>query len=206
MRAVSSSAKCRPVPGAPHSRITLRAAGRLGAQHKGPAHGPHHAVHKGVLPQGRSFSPRPQGPQSCPDALRFVSAVPLASRPSLSISRSIYRAVFQRRWASASCFFSWAFSFQQRRAVSAAPEGPRSGPAGPRSSPLCPAAQLRNQISRARARPRRRRIRDSQLSGYAIVRPSLQFSSQSVPRPVLQGFCLLQNPRRLFTLQVCESV
>ena len=44
-----------------------------------------------------------------------------------------------------------------------------------------------------------------ELGLYAIVRPSLQFSSSIVyPGPFCKGFCLLQNPRRLFTLQMCE--
>ena len=91
MRAVSASAKCRPVTGSAAQQDHIACCRALGAQHKGPAHGAHHAVHKGILPENGLFSPRRQGPQSCQDALRSHRQCPLASRPSASISRSIWR-------------------------------------------------------------------------------------------------------------------
>ena len=88
MRAVSASAKCRPVPGAPQIRITLRAAGRSVPSTKGRRMARTTLSTKASCPS-TVFLTSVASPSKLPRCSGFVSAVPLASRPSFSMSRSI---------------------------------------------------------------------------------------------------------------------
>ena len=108
MRAVSASAKCRPVPGAPHSRITLRAAAPSVPSTKGRRMARTTLSTKASCPRTVFFTSAVR-PSKLPSCSGFVSAVPLASRPSASISRSIRRLSSSAVCTPASCAFSRAF-------------------------------------------------------------------------------------------------
>ena len=108
MRAVSASAKCRPVPGAPHSRITLRAAAPSVPSTKGRRMARTTLSTKASCPRTVFFTSAAR-PSKLPSCSGFVSAVPLASRPSASMSRSIWRLFSSAVCTPASCAFSRAF-------------------------------------------------------------------------------------------------
>ena len=99
-RAVSVRAKCRPVPGAPQSRMTFRAVGASVPSTKGRRIARTTPSTKASCPSTVFFTSA-ASPSKLPRCSCLTSVVPLASRPSASISSSIFRL-----WASASCVVS----------------------------------------------------------------------------------------------------
>ena len=204
MRAVSSSAKCRPVPAPPQIRITLRAAGRSVPSTKGRRMARTTLSTKASCPRTVFFTSAAR-PSKLPSCSAGRSAVPLASRPSASISRSIWRLSFSADCTASSFVRSWAFCFLSRASscfwfssraafrsgTAGVPDfcGFASGWAVPPKRGLPPA-------------PNTPFIRFSQSSVYAMVCPPFLSFSSSIVYP--DRFCnsLLKNPHRLFTLTV----
>ena len=96
-RAVSVRVKCRPVPGAPQRRMTFRAVGGSVPSTKGRRMARTTPSTKASCPSTVIFTSA-ASPSKLPRCSCPTSAVPLASRPSASISSSIFRL-----WASVSC-------------------------------------------------------------------------------------------------------
>ena len=107
-RAVSVRAKCRPVPAPPHSSTTLRAAGGSVPSTKGRRIARATPSTKASCPRTVFFTSS-ASPSKLPRCSGFASAVPLASRPSSSISRSILRLSSSADFVAASCPFRAAF-------------------------------------------------------------------------------------------------
>ncbi len=153
--------------------------GGFGAQHKGAAHGPHHAVHKSILPQhrlldlgGKAFKlPRCSG---------FASVVPLASRPSSSMSRSIWRLLSSAAAVASLWVLSWAFccfNSSSSRFCCSRSAAFRSGRA---ALPPVLGAEAPGAALNLPPGPNTPFIRLSQSSVYAIKLPSVQCFSFSI--------------------------
>ena len=184
MRAVSASAKCRPVPGAPHSRITLRAAAPSVPSTKGRRMARTTLSTKASCPRTVFFTSAAR-PSKLPSCSGFVSAVPLASRPSASMSRSIRRLSSSAVCTPASCAFSRAFCcFSNSSSCfccssSAAFRSGRPLPAGFSGCGFsgCGCAPPNFSLPPA---PNTPFIKLSQSSVYAMVLPSIGVFSSSI--------------------------
>ena len=157
MRAVSSSAKCRPVPGAPLSRITLRATGASVPRTKGRRMARTTPSTKASCPSTVFFDLGRQ-PFKAAQMLRLRVGGAFGQQAVILHVPQHLTAVFQRRLGVGILLFQLGILlFQQLVQLFLLLQ---KGRVQVRQAPglclLCPAAQLRNQISRARLRRIRR--------------------------------------------------
>ena len=187
-RAVSSSAKCLPVPAPPVSRMTLRAAGASVPSTKGRRMARTTLSTKASCPSTVCLTSAAR-PSKLPRCSGFTSVVPLASRPSSSMSRSIWRLLSSAAAVASLWVLSWAFccfNSSSSRFCCSRSAAFRSGRA---ALPPVLGAEVPGAALNLPPGPNTPFIRLSQSSVYAIKLPSVQcfFFQYSGVWYVLQG-------------------